>query len=1199
MHFLPSNSAKEVDDLKRTVLAMVNEDYDSAIRQGIPEISQENVELEFVREEQRRGSFTVTDNSANGISGFVFSTDARMKVLTPDFSGKECEIEYEFDSVGMEAGDTVEGLFQIISNKGEYSVSFNVKMDKEYPYSSLGQIKNLFHFANLAKTDWEEALALYYSNQFINVLDEGDVQYRNIYRGLSCEPGNPGDMDEFLVAAKKKSRIIYDAGDGEIILKDVKERTKREIKVTASTWGYYSLNVSSGNEFVDLSKTEYGNEDFLGNVCNVEFYINPGRLHLGRNIDTVTITTPFGDIQIKIVILNSFTDVSSSEEHLWKKLNAELTHDYIKFRLGKTELDEWCKTSENRLSRISVTGEHKTIAELYQAQLLLAQGRIQDAKWVLENLQYEIGEDRSDDEIYAYYIYLNTLVYKDAETINKTAHKVRKMYSRNSESFRLAWLMLFLQEELLNRNEKRWDFLKEQYRLGNDSPILYVEAIQILKKNPSLLTELGDFETAILDFACKEKTLTLELGERIQFLIGREKNFNPLFFKIMDMCYKQNPTREMLQAICSYLMKGNCIGEKFIPWYEEAIRKDLRITRLYEYYMYSLPENYKGEIPKMVLMYFAYQNDLDYKKVSFLYRYVFENSYRFPEIAASYEERVESFIREQLAKGRADKALMYLYRRFVNVDMLDTKLAHDLTPMLFMCEVKAPSPDYTKAVLIYDRIIGEAVYPIKEGVAYMPIYCDDYTIMFENAAGTRFHSDSLLKPDYLFHDEILLSDVQLLVGDRIGLIMNTCCPGGKEFQITEANVFGFERMIESEKLTTTFKKDVLTKLVNFYFDNDQIRKLDEFMLGVKPEMLDADQRGECIHVLISRGLYDTAYLWTKRFGPEYVQPGILLRLCSRLLERRDFEEDEGLIELCSYVYRRGKYDQNILAYMASYYNADTKELRQLYKTVESFGVEGYVLLERLLVQILFTGAFCSEGKELFDKYVHSNGSTTVMKAFLANASYDYFVSEGIVDVSIFESVEKFCREGEDLNRITRLALLKYYADHEEVQRDEAIVRDFVRREMKAGAIFPFFKSFTDIVPELIRFSDHYFVEYRGNPGSRVIMHYSIEHDNGRETEYRKEEMDNLYGGIFIKDFILFCGESIQYYITEEDLNREQLTQSSVLSCTEKELSHGDWRYSLLNDAVISRDMQDYDTAAEIIFEYLQNDYLVNRIFTLE
>ena len=49
----------------------------------------------------------------------------------------------------------------------------------------------------------------------------------------------------------------------------------------------------------------------------------------------------------------------------------------------------------------------------------------------------------------------------------------------------------------------------------------------------------------------------------------------------------------------------------------------------------------------------------------------------------------------------------------------------------------------------------------------------------------------------------------------------------------------------------------------------------------------------------------------------------------------------------------------------------------------------------------------------------------------------------------------------------------------------------------------------------------------GKPESHVVLHYAASKEGCRD-EYRKEEMQHVYGGIYIKAFIIFYGEKINY-----------------------------------------------------------------------
>ena len=93
-------------------------------------------------------------------------------------------------------------------------------------------------------------------------------------------------------------------------------------------------------------------------------------------------------------------------------------------------------------------------------------------------------------------------------------------------------------------------------------------------------------------------------------------------------------------------------------------------------------------------------------------------------------------------------------------------------------------------------------------------------------------------------------------------------------------------------------------------------------------------------------------------------------------------------------------------------------------------------------------------------------------------------------------------------------------------------------------------------------------------------------------------MTHLYSGIFVKSFILFCGETVQYYITEENQNMEQLTQSSVLTRSESETEGKPWRFSALNDCVIAKHLDDYATVEEDLISYMEKDFLTKKLFKM-
>ena len=143
---------------------------------------------------------------------------------------------------------------------------------------------------------------------------------------------------------------------------------------------------------------------------------------------------------------------------------------------------------------------------------------------------------------------------------------------------------------------------------------------------------------------------------------------------------------------------------------------------------------------------------------------------------------------------------------------------------------------------------------------------------------------------------------------------------------------------------------------------------------------------------------------------------------------------------------------------------------------------------------------------------------------------------------------------------------------------------------------PFFLEYVREVPELRVYADKVFIEYKGDPNGKAVLHYVVELGDGEGGEYCTEEMRNVYGGVYCKEFVLFYGEVLQYYIMEEVDGKAQLTESNTIQRTDIAGGNDEGRYNMLNDIAISKTMQDYETLDELLEEYYKKEYLVEGLF---
>ena len=1199
--------------MRNVVLSMAKDEFDFSHRKGGLIFGVDKVEMEFDQEEVRTGSFTIEGEGGMPVNGFIYTSESRMKCTQETFRGVSSEIHYTFSSVGMEVGDTCKGKFIILSDKGEYSIPYEVNMEANYMYSSMGQIKNLFHFTNLARSNWSEAVSLYYSNRFADILNGNDKQYRGIYRGLSTEAGNEQCVEEFLITVHKKSRNIYEPANNHIVFRSVPDQLRKSVTVKVNGWGYVHAEVTRSGDFFKLEKKYYTVEDLAEGELEIGYVIHPENLHAGRNFGKIFIKTPEGDFEIQIILECNPIDMEHSANHIYKRTLAKLVREYISFRLNFTEPAEWVRSSSEELTHLTVKGEREVKVKLFEVQLLTTIGRDEEAAKHMENLEQELKnpEGTLSPETYGYYLYLTSLLHPDKDYVDKVSHKVKKLFHKSPGSPVLAWIMIYLREDLAFRDDKRWDFLEDQFHSGISSPLLYTEAVHLLNKQPSLMVKLTDYERALLRFALKSGAINQQIGERVQFLISREKGYDDLLFDVLKKTYEIAPSKELLQSICQLLMRGNKTGEEYLKWYSLAVNADLRITQLYEYYMESVPSDYRDMLPKMVMMYFAYQNHLEYDRMALLYANVFEYRTMVPEVAETYEETVWDFLREQIKKGRVNKNLIKLYKRFVTPERIEEELASAFSPILFAHEVSVKRPGIKRVIVIHSKAVGEGKFAIYNDVAYPTIYSRDYSILMETENGDRYVYDSMIKPVPVLYTKELRDKILPMVEGRAGILLNVCENdfGNEEVRADNAEIY--EKLLASDSVTFTLKKEIIYKLSKYYFEQDRIRELDRILFMTKPEVLPANDRGEIIHILVARGFYEMAFEWMSKFGMEHVSEKTAMRLLSRYLERTDFAAGEAMKGLCEELYLKGRYDQVMLRFLAVYFKGETPEMLELLKKCEGFGVDTFTLVERILVQMMYSRISGPSRENIYSRYVKGSGSTSLRKAYFSESAYEYFTGEYNPPESIFDEMEFMMREGEQLNRICKLAYAKHAAEKwdldilvpvgqdevgETVSMKALFLTGIVTEEIKNHVVFPFFLKFASFIPAVMPYTDRSFVEYRANAESRVIMHYAIERENSENTEYRKEEMDNLYDGFFVKDFILFSGDSISYYITEETGNREQLTLSAVLTKNGDKTCTAPWRFELLDDAIRLREEGREFESGKALLEYAKLDFITRQIF---
>ncbi|MBQ9612335.1 MAG: hypothetical protein IJV14_07065 [Lachnospiraceae bacterium] len=1231
--------------------------------------SENSIDLVLTEGEVREGSFTIFGHEDESISGFVSSSRVVMQCLTKEFSGSHEVISYRFNGTPFSAGDTVDGYFRIISDHGEYQLPFSVKVMPVPVTSSLGPIRNLYHFTNLAKTSWREALDVFYRPGFLNVFGAADGKDLRLYRGLSARASNEQNMEEFLIATGKKQAVQYLPDQKEISLDlpaPEKESIPIKLTIRRSGWGYTQLHVLSESSFVTVSKNTLSAEDFRDGRAELTLNIEPARLHQGKNLGMIRLLAPCSETRIPVSVRYC---VSTALKDLHRKEHRQIIFRmmqcYVDFRTRRLSGREFIQRMEQMIRRLTEIDRNDPLHTLYKIHYLLTARKNEDALWELQALVRRLSGgidnlptfsiahfEEEEDVIYCYRMYLTILCAQVSEKDPIDIYSVTQDATRGIEdalkkdpsNWWIAWLLMYASDAFRVEPEAAFRMLEQEYRFGVRSPLLYLEGWQLISQNPAILLELTPYVLQTLLYASRKNILTAAVMTQIVTLAKREKRFSSKLFEVLRAGYameEEGPVQdETLEAICLLLIRGNLTDPGYFTWYQKGVDRQLQVTRLFEYYMLSLPEDFDGEIPQMVTRYFAYQSTLPYERNAYLYRYLAEHRQAFPALYEQYESQIESFVPDQLMHHRMNTDLAWLYSQYLTSGrVLSSEMASAAVPAAFTAMVRTTDRNVKRIVLIYDRLKNEQYYPVTNGTAYLPVYGEDNQIFFEDNNGNRYAVSVPYTCDRMMDYAALAPALAIYNTNNAGFDLYLSGlrdqPRGAAAQaagpetgaagiagiagaagtagatgaagstgtsvcgINEHNAPNYLRLASSSDLLPKEKAKLRSRLLAYYQDTDNTRQMDALLMQLDPAGMDAPARAHAIEYMVARGLYEEALGWVRDFSSFHVDGNTLVRLCSQFLDEEKAADDPVFAEIVHETFLKGKYNQGLLEYMGSFFDGTTAELEAIREAAAGFGAEDYVLCRRILIQMLYTGTSIPERDVVIDRYIEQGADEELLTDILAQSCHFYFVDGQKMDARHFDRITRYGMDGVPITDICRIAWLKDLSEKKgEISDTQMEVAGLFLADLLAQNIrFPFFRQFIGMFPGLQPYADETLVEYRAKQtcsGLKVVYHYAME-KNGAREKYESVEMTRMYENVYVTGFLLFFGEQMHYYITDDE-EEKNVVESGTVGQDARIPQETDDRFGIINRISMLTALGRDEEAMDRIEKYVHRAYLAQKLF---
>ena len=1212
------------------------------------------------------GQFVVAGPPGISVIGFLTSDSFRMQLRRDSFAENPDRISWRFDARSMRDGDCEEGTIGIVSNRGEYKLPF--RAEAVMPQIEGKQVQEISsqntaaaRFLTLADEDWGSAVKLFYKKEFQESLVTKEEQM--LYRGLSRYPGNEQNVEEFLIAACGKDPVEY--------LTDVKE-IKTEILDISSAyrspanaseyrlvirrrgWGFTKLKVILSGSFLSPSVSCVEGGDFIGDACVFSYRVEKHKLHAGRNFGRITLRSPYQEIRIPVeIVYRRRSDQRIRQERESRRALLEMMRHYERLHLGwarqaqgeKSGIDEgeWLRQADELIRRLTFLRRDSVLPRLYAAQLMLMENRIHNAVMELESVRRKlagVGPDevlemsytqyKGEPEIeYCYRQFLTALAYHDADIITPRVGRIlRERYRKNPSDWRIAWMMLQLLPEYAPGSAGRWNFLKKQFLNGCRSPLVYLEAWDMIAADPEYLSLQEDrrtgryggdaFERQVLLYALKNELLSRDIMQSVLDRTDRRRDFSRSLYRILSKAYGQQKMKplqtEILRSTCGLLIRGGKTDPEYFVWYARAVDKGLTIVRLAESYLQSLPEDFNGAIPDSVMRSASRGGMLSAGSRAYFYRYLYQTRKEYPAIYERHREDIRNYLALQIEEHRMNENLAVLYKEALIDPDIRPDNAGDLTKLSYLSHLRTTHLDMKRAVTVYEKSSKEHVYQIDNGNCILPLYGEENRIFLEDEQHNRYTASVPYTCDRMMDPVQLTDPVSVQEMSDLAFALEISGAAAESFEVTEDTLQYCEILVRSSGIDQGYRTRLKLRLMDYYEKKQDKERLKGIAGTIDPAELAPEERTATLALMCRCGMYKEAADWIRICGAGNCTAELLSRIALGAGGRRgdDAGREPGIGQIAWAAFTAGAVQREILELLLESYDGLSEDLLRIRDAAaeaagESEKADPAVITaeDRLLSQILFCGDMIGEQEALLLRQYERGGThRSLAGAGIAQYCHYALAEWHAMDGKIMALIAEADREGMSIEPVCKLAFLKELSERTDgfSQEEGEAAQRFIRALVRQEIVFPFFRRFSGAGPELGLYDRETLIEYHNPAGVRgarghVVIHCAVDR-GGKQEPFTAREMKEMVRGFYVSSFYLFYGEQIHYFITDDPEEKNFVESGTIGQDAMIDLSDHD-RFAAIDRICVSAARRERVKTAQMLQDYAKKEYLTRELFGSE
>lgn len=1144
------------------------------------------------------GSISVLSGNGIPMKMMVYDDACILHLNDHSVIGESGEISYTFSGENKLRGSVYDGNIHVIGNGMEMTIPYSIEIVAPFIDLDKVAIEDMMKFSELAESDWDKALDIFFSDEFSKTLLDGNPEYIESYKSLCDVSANDESiknqtLEEFLVYTHKKRTLSFQVEHDRYHFNFPKMREEHELILRKNTWGYCKMKVYSDSKFLIVHEKEVYSMDFTDDRGVIHYTIDPE--YLSEDKDSygyIVLENTYQKIKVSVSVKakEDGTKIPSGKNDDRKVKNTEksaLVHNYLDYRIGLVSLENFIENSRHTLHNLIGIEKNNGMYRLGLLHMSILAGQEDLVKQEIRRMEADEFNSFSGYPERCYYMYLKALLSKDVRQIVGACEEIENALTVHEEKVFFFWLLLNLDERY--QKDKQWLFsqIEGLYLGGYESPVLAIEVCDLFNQEPLLLRKLDSVELAALTFGLKNNYLSKEVIEEFLRLAEKEKSFSTRIFRLVVDIYELWHKPEIIRIICTMLIRGGKLETRYNKYYLEGIKCGYKLVGIQENYLRSIDKSRYDLIPDSVLRYFNYKSFLTDSEYAYLYANVVTNKRQYLSQYEDYLPNMLAFMEGQIVKGAMSDDLSVLYEEFLRPQSVNANYAAKLTNVIFKRKLMVASDDIVAVIVTHRELSKPEIVPVTNHIAYVDMITESAVITLVDRNGNRYISTIPYKLQKLVDEELYMDILSQYASDDYRYVLYRY-DEFSAYDAKEAREVNIARDILSFREISSFtRQQAIWGIVRYYNEHHDVDVLRSYLDRVEVEYVTAVNGAEYINGLILCGLYDKAYAAIKLFGYKNVTNENIIRLVEALCEFSQYAREDTLLSMAAFIYKGGLDTIPVLEYLVEYYQSGLSDMLKLWK--RAIGrvkkLENYE--ENIICLSLYTEQWDDQVLSVFESYLRKKKRGMVIKAFFKRASFAYIIEDKMMPEEFFDMLREQIRVEEWNDDMCRAAILRYMSRKTKLDSQEVLwIKSEVEYFEKKGILFPFFrhfKKYMKLPKDLFLLT---YVVTRDKAGRQISFNYNIQTGALKPEINKKARMMEVIPGYYMKEFVLFHGENLLYKMPEGNVKYTRVYESQAMKA-KGETEEYENRFEMINSMLLDQEASKNQALIDKIDKYLK------------